>query len=474
MKLGVADLKAGRVRRALLAGALFLGVLAATHIPGPAKADWPERLEGHGGPVKSVVLEPTGHRLLSTSFDYAALVWTDPSAEGNPPEPLRLIGHEAAVNDGRFLNGNRAVTVGDDSDLILWDLASGTLLHRFEGKGEKVLGVDVSPDSRYAAVASWENEARVYDLSSNPPRLLHVMDQHRGNVNAVAFSSDGRQLFTASYDGGIRQFDVETGTLLREIVNFGWGVNVLKVLPNGKSLLFGVTDGKTGVLDIWSGEETKILPPHSRPVLSLAVSADGKRAASGGGDGIIRVYDALSFELLEEFENPYGPVWGLAFTADGKRLFYAGLDDGVHLWNVSPRKPFEALEVEFPRRFQVSDTQDPGERQFARKCSVCHTLTPDGGNRAGPTLYGVFGRKVGGLAGYPYSKALLDADFIWNEKTISDLFDHGPDVVTPGSKMPIQRLKSIEDRDALVAFLKRATDPKSNTTQTHNDGVQPQ
>ncbi|MEP3304591.1 MAG: c-type cytochrome, partial [Roseibium sp.] len=123
-------------------------------------------------------------------------------------------------------------------------------------------------------------------------------------------------------------------------------------------------------------------------------------------------------------------------------------------------------EVDFPRRFQVSDTDDPGELQFARKCSVCHTLTPDGGNRAGPTLYGVFGRGAGTLPGYAYSPALLSADFIWDENTISDLFDYGPDVITPGSKMPIQRLKSVEDRDALVAFLKRATDPESPLTPT--------
>ena len=237
-------------------------------------------------------------------------------------------------------------------------------------------------------------------------------------------------------------------------------------LDDGKTLLFGVTDGKVGVLDIATGEEGKVLPPHLRPVLSLAISHDGKRAASGGGDGVIRVFDLPSFELLEEFENPYGPVWGLDFSADGKKLFHVGLDDQIHVWQISPRKPFEPVDVDFPRRFQVTNTDDPGELQFARKCSVCHTLTPDGGNRAGPTLYGVFGRKVGTLPGYPYSKALLDADFVWNEKTISDLFDHGPDVVTPGSKMPLQRLKTVEDRDALVAFLKRATDPNGPQTQS--------
>lgn len=434
-----------------------LNVLLAGLIP--AKADWPERLEGHGGPVKSLVMDFDGNRLLSSSFDYSVVLWFRPDEQGRMREPLRLIGHDAPVNDAQFLSENQAVSVADDSDLIVWNLEQGIEHRRFQGMGEKVLGLDVSPGGRYVAVASWQREARVYDLESKDAKPLLILDRHRGNVNAVAFSTGGDKIFTASYDGGIRQFDLADGTFERELINLGWSVNVLKPLPDGEHLLFGVTDGKAGVLNIAKGEEVKILPPHSRPVLSLALSRDGKKAASGGGDGLIRVYDASSWELLEEFQNPYGPVWGMAFTVGGSSLFYSGLDDEIHRWQVAPRKPFEPVNATFPRRFQVVNSQDPGELQFARKCSVCHTLTPEDGNRAGPTLHGIFGRKVGSLEGYPYSKALKTADFIWTEQMVSDLFDLGPDVVTPGSKMPIQRLKSAEDRNALVAFLKRATDP---------------
>ena len=98
-----------------------------------------------------------------------------------------------------------------------------------------------------------------------------------------------------------------------------------------------------------------------------------------------------------------------------------------------------------------------GEKQFARKCSVCHTLIPDGKRRAGPTLYKVFGREAGTLEGYKFSKALLDSKIIWDDKTIHQLFTEGPDVVLPGTKMPIQRMKSSKDRIDLIKFLKEAT-----------------
>jgi cytochrome c2 len=91
---------------------------------------------------------------------------------------------------------------------------------------------------------------------------------------------------------------------------------------------------------------------------------------------------------------------------------------------------------------------DDGSRgaQLYRKCSACHTLGEDGGNRAGPTLYGLFGRPFGQISGYRYSEALRNSDLVWNETTIDALFAEGPAEYVPGSKMPLQRMPNPEWR----------------------------
>ena len=61
------------------------------------------------------------------------------------------------------------------------------------------------------------------------------------------------------------------------------------------------------------------------------------------------------------------------------------------------------------------------------------------------------------MSGYVYSEALIKSKIIWNEESISQLFDEGPDKVTPGTKMPIQKMKNKKDRYDLVLFLKEAT-----------------
>ena len=61
------------------------------------------------------------------------------------------------------------------------------------------------------------------------------------------------------------------------------------------------------------------------------------------------------------------------------------------------------------------------------------------------------------MLGYPYSKALIESEIIWSEETISRLFKEGPEIVTPGTKMPIQKIKKDKDRLDLIFFLKDAT-----------------
>ena len=108
----------------------------------------------------------------------------------------------------------------------------------------------------------------------------------------------------------------------------------------------------------------------------------------------------------------------------------------------------------------VPEADSRGAELF-RKCVACHTVTPDGGHRAGPTLYRLFGRTAGSHPDYPYSAALEQSDLVWTQETVARLFEIGPENLVPGSKMPLQRVPSAEDRAALVAYLKRITTPGS-------------
>ncbi len=415
----------------------------------------PKKLEGHGGPIKAISISSDGARALTASFDYSIILW---DISGEEAKILhRLIGHDAAVNDVVFTPGNkRAVSVSDDGSLGIWDLEKGTLTQRIQAEPYKVLDVALSPDGKLAAAARWDETARLYDLEAG--REIAVLKGHRGNVNSVAFSADGKKLYSAAYDGQIIEWETTNGEMIRPVYRHGWGINSIARVDADR-LIYGAINGSVGIVSIATADRIAELTRRERPIQTVKVSHDGKLAGYGDGAGRIEVYKADDLTSHEGAEVTFGPVWDFDFVLNTNQVYHVGLDDFAVRWQVAPLK-LAKIESKLPRRFQVRKAQDPGELEFRRKCSVCHTLTPDGANRAGPTLYDVFGRKAGTLPGYVYSKALLDSDVIWDEKTIAQLFDDGPDVMMPGTKMPIQRLKSVTRRDDLIRYLKSATAPK--------------
>ena len=126
-------------------------------LPFAVSAEAFRTFDGHGGPVMGLSLSEGGETLLTTSFDNSVGLW---AADGTAP-PVWLEGHEAAVNTGVFLPGNRAATGGDDHLVLVWDLETSAVLHRLEGHQGKVMGLAASPDGMRLASAGWDGTIRI-------------------------------------------------------------------------------------------------------------------------------------------------------------------------------------------------------------------------------------------------------------------------------------------------------------------------
>lgn len=404
--------------------------------PSLAAADF-FTLKGHGGPVTGIAVAPDG-RIATASFDTSVGLWTGDT-------PRWFDGHEAAVTDVIFAGGT-LVSAGDDFTLRRWP--EGTVLGRHRGK---VAALAAIPG--LVASASWDGTVGLWPLDGRAPKRLHG---HEDGVNTVAFSPDGRRLWSGGKDGTLREWDVATGAQRRVILRHGFGINRIVPARDGRWLAYGAVDGVTRVIDPETGALLRDFTLDRRPILAMALAPDGQRLAVGDGQGYIMVLDTETWRIASDFRATLkGPVWALAYSRDGRNLHAGGLDSAMYSWPVDELA--EAPKMVTPAR--ASATADNGERIFVGRCSICHTLTPDSGRRAGPTLHGLFGRRAGTVADYHYSDAVARSGIVWTEESVSALFDEGPDSYIPGTKMPTQRITNPADRADLIAYLRRATAP---------------
>jgi len=91
-----------------------------------------------------------------------------------------------------------------------------------------------------------------------------------------------------------------------------------------------------------------------------------------------------------------------------------------------------------------------GKIVFEKRCTGCHAMD---GDREGPRLAGVFGRKAGSVAGFDYSAGLKSSGITWNEATLNRWLTD-PDMVVPDTKMDFHVPKAQERAD-LIAYFKR-------------------
>ena len=401
-------------------------------------------LRGHGGPVRAIAIAGDGRTAITGSFDAKAIIWSLETGEAREV----LLFHDDQVDAVASLPDGRFASAGADGRIAIWEDGRSAPVSVLEGHTGPVAALAVSPDGATLASASWDASVRLWPLSGGEPLVL---EGHRGNVNAVAFLSDGT-LASAGHDAAIILWPPERDTTP---VRADMPVPLSALVATADDRLFaGGVDGKVREVDR-DGAIRGEIAVSTGPITALAASEDGGYIAASSVRGGITLLDAGSLTPVRTLGAAGVPVWSLAFSSDGRTLLAGGADRIVREWDAETGQQL-GTTPEGPADPMAEYAGSPGAEVF-RACVACHTLDPDDGNRAGPTLHGIFGRRIASVPGYHYSLAFREMDIVWTPETVSKLFEVGPTKYTPGTKMPEQTISNPEDRAALIRFLQAET-----------------
>lgn len=408
----------------------------------PAQAPAQEGPAMHGGPVRALAVLP-GTGLASAGFDRSIIIWD--TAAGRARAVIRW--HEGAVNALAAFADGRLASAGEDGRIALWPAgAPGAAPARvLVGHEGPIAALAIAPDGRLAS-ASWDGTARIWDLATGDSLVLR---DHRGLVNGITFLRDG-SVATAGFDGTIRIWPPgEAGQTLAE---FGLPQNSIVALPDGVLAVGGV-DGTVRL--IARDGAVRELTAGTRPIVALTATPDGTMLAAATIGGSVAIWSLPDGRLRHTLDGPGLPVWSAAFAADGRTLWTGGADRQVRRWDAAAGRAIGPVSASAEAALPAG--LDPHGAQVWRACAACHALRAEGSIMAGPHLHGLFGRRMGSVAGYAYSERLARGDIVWTAETVADLFTRGPDVVTPGTNMPIQTVGNGDDLRALLRFLEQAT-----------------
>jgi len=88
-------------------------------------------------------------------------------------------------------------------------------------------------------------------------------------------------------------------------------------------------------------------------------------------------------------------------------------------------------------------------------CKACHALSPDAGQKPGPQLVGLIGRKVAGDPAFDYSpvlRAARDKGEVWTKERL-DLYLSDPEALYAGTWMGSPPIRDAKQRADLLCVL---------------------
>jgi len=348
----------------------------------------PKKLRCHAAPTPTAALRlavsPDSRWVATGHHDGSVQLWRlSPDGQLTRDGPEVAGARPGKVTQVKFGPDGKTLLVFRPWEGVLWELPKRRRRYQIHGP---VHTGDLSTDGRALAIAgSGEGTVQFFDLPTW--RVWRPAGQPLWPVTSLAFSADGRTLFTGSRAPGRMVRGDWQGLITSETAPLGntaetvrlWDVargeedslglagqetmappHVVACSPDGRTVAAGAEDGS---LWIWAWTRRTLQPrrfvtdpakryaefnegirrllPESNPdfwtktegIGGLAFSPDGRWLVAGGSRGSVRVWRAQDWVKHWDAQGDPGGVKWVAFTPDSRRMAISR-GGQVRFWDV--------------------------------------------------------------------------------------------------------------------------------------------
>lgn len=208
---------------------------------------------------------------------------------------------------------------------------------------DRISALDFTPDGK-TVVSGGDKTIRFWDVATGKELLCL---QANSSVGAVAVSLDGKTAASGHGDGSVRIWDVATAKLTRQLGVHKGAVDLVSFSQDGKLLVSSATMGHGTLLwDLTTGQQVgKVLEPGR--ITGVAVSPDGQTLASASEfyrDHSVRLWDLKTGKEITKFLGHKGVVFNVLFVPGGKKLASNDSSGEIRFWDLENKREAHKLQ----------------------------------------------------------------------------------------------------------------------------------
>lgn len=229
--------------------------------------------------------------------------------------------------------------------LLVYEWQSESYILKQQGHFDAMNCLCYSPDGSRVVTASDDGKIKVWDINSG--FCLMTFTEHIGGVTAVSFAKKGQVMFSASLDGTVRAWDLIRFRNFRtftapERVQF----TSLAIDPSGEIVVAGSQEEfEIFVWSVQTGALLDSLAGHEGPISCLAFGAEGSVLASSSWDKTIRIWSIFSRTQLSEPIEMEHDVLALAVRPDAKEVAVSTLNGYILTHDVELTNQTHSIDI---------------------------------------------------------------------------------------------------------------------------------
>ena len=268
----------------------------------------------------------------------------DNTKVGLPEGAIARLG-KGGINLMRFSPDGTRLAVGTDVGVWVYDVPDGKETALFTEHPGQINALAFSTDGKVLASGGFNNPIiQLWDLDTDSQRSTLTLPEEIQSISMLTFAKDDRILISLDQSGNINYWHVDTHQKVLDIVTEPLSYNAVAVSTDGSTF---ATGDKHGTIRLWNATtEHQFEDPGDNPqdqdILALAFSSDRKTLASGGEDKTVRLWDTEK-HAHATLKGHEASVTAVAFAPDGKILATGDIGKVIKLWDVNTRRERSTL-----------------------------------------------------------------------------------------------------------------------------------
>jgi WD40 repeat protein/serine/threonine protein kinase len=250
-------------------------------------------------------------------------------AERTASQPITLP-HDGWVDDLSFSKDGKFVASAS-TDARVWDVSTGDQVLSINGHSKSVASVAISPDGTKLATGGYDLSAKLWEISTG--KLLWTIEDPNAGIamGRLAFSLDGRTLYTETAERKIRSWDTFSGNEISDQRSLHGVRHPFAWSADGKYVAGQTQEGGTvDVKEIGSGRTVATLQRDIGWVIDVKFSPDSKSLLVKGSEGIVYLWEIPSGKQKRKFERI---TCEPTFSPDGKFIAMCS-KNAIILWRL--------------------------------------------------------------------------------------------------------------------------------------------